>query len=125
MMAHNGQKKATSAQKMSLKGALSERDWQQQVRQIARLYGWTMQYHTHDARRSDPGWPDLVLHHPELGRTIFAELKTDSGKITAAQAEWLHALGISGLETAVWRPRDTRTVQAVLGPAQQPTYWLG
>jgi hypothetical protein len=30
---------------------------------VAQLYGWA-HYHTHDSRRSDEGWPDLVLCRP-------------------------------------------------------------
>src|SRR5688572_19177552 len=38
----------------------TERAFQAQVVKYARLMGWTA-YHTHDSRRSQAGFPDLVL----------------------------------------------------------------
>lgn len=84
-----------------------EKAWQQQVIELARLYQWLV-YHTFDSRRSEPGWPDLVLvRPPEL---LVVELKTDAGRLTAAQKAWLAALAACGLETALWRPRDFEAV---------------
>ena len=39
---------------------MTEREWQAQVVSAAQALGWTT-YHTHDSRRSNKGWPDLVL----------------------------------------------------------------
>ena len=74
------------------------------VRDAARKLGW-LEYHTHDSRRSGEGFPDLVLAHRTDGRIIFAELKRMSGKLSAAQEEWLAVLGLRGT-TYVWRPDD-------------------
>ncbi|WP_432034649.1 VRR-NUC domain-containing protein [Streptomyces antibioticus] len=97
----------------------SEEQWRRQVREIATRYGWRLQYHTADSRRSDPGWPDEVLGHLGQRRTLFVEFKTDIGRIRPAQREWLAHLADSGFEVAVWRPRDLPTVLQVLGPARQ------
>jgi hypothetical protein len=97
----------------------SEEEWRHQVRGIATRYGWRLQYHTADSRRSDPGWPDEVFGHLGQRRTLFVEFKTDSGRIRPAQREWLAHLADSGCEVAVWRPGDLPTVLQVLGPAQQ------
>lgn len=87
--------------------ALTERAWQDQVVEIARLYGWAV-YHTYDSRRSESGWPDLALaREPEF---LVAELKTDKGRLSPAQVKWLSLLGSCGIETAVWRPRDFQVV---------------
>lgn len=75
------------------------------VRKIARLTGW-LTYHTHDSRRSEPGFPDLVLLHTRRHRLIFAELKTDTGRLTPDQENWLAALAETGHEIALWRPTD-------------------
>ncbi|MFF3060162.1 VRR-NUC domain-containing protein [Streptomyces sp. NPDC057909] len=97
----------------------SEEQWRRQVREVATRYGWTLQYHTVDSRRSDPGWPDEVFGHPVQHRTLFVEFKTDTGRIRPAQRTWLVHLADGGFEVALWRPRDLPTVLRVLGPAHQ------
>lgn len=82
---------------------MTESAWQQQVVELATLYGW-LHYHAYDSRRSDPGWPDLVLVRPP--KLLVVELKTDTGRLTRSQTEWLALLDACGVETAVWRPRD-------------------
>ncbi|MDX3749574.1 VRR-NUC domain-containing protein [Streptomyces sp. AK08-02] len=96
-----------------------EEQWRRQVREVATRYGWTLQYHTADSRRSDPGWPDEVFGHLTQQRTLFVEFKTDTGRIRPAQRVWLAHLASSGFEVALWRPRDLPTVLRVLGPARQ------
>ena len=74
-------------------------------------------YHTYDSRRSTShGFPDLVLVHPQTGRTIFAELKKQSGYPSPEQRRWLEALRKNaGVEVYVWKPRDMPEVARVLG----------
>jgi len=81
------------------------------VREVARGYGWTT-YHTHDSRRSEPGFPDLVLVRE---RVVFAELKTVKGKVTPEQRVWLAALEGAG-EVYVWRPTDWDAIHSALAP---------
>jgi hypothetical protein len=90
--------------------ALSERAWQGQVLQLAALYRWTA-YHTFDSRRSQPGFPDLVLCRD---RVLFRELKTDRGRLTGDQERWLEALRAAGADACVWRPADLDRVAAEL-----------
>lgn len=87
-----------------------EREWQKQVVQAARMLGWRV-YHTHDSRRSEPGWPDLALVRDRL---VMAELKTDTGRVSPEQRQWLDALASAGVETYLWRPRDIDEVLDVL-----------
>jgi hypothetical protein len=78
------------------------------VIQLAHLCGWWT-YHTHDSRHSAKGFPDLVLvRAPDA---IFAELKSERGRVTAEQADVLARLALCGLETAVWRPSDWPTIE--------------
>jgi hypothetical protein len=91
--------------------ALSEREWQWQVVRLARLRGWAT-YHTFDSRRSDPGYPDLTLCRGS--RLVFAELKTDRGRLRPEQVAWLSRLRAAGAEVHVWKPRDWDTVMEVL-----------
>lgn len=81
---------------------MREREWQAQVLEAAQLMGW-LGYHTHDSRRSAPGFPDLVLVRE---RVLFAELKTDTGRLRPEQATWLERLRDAGAEAYLWRPRN-------------------
>jgi len=85
----------------------SEREFQASVIAAARLRGWLV-YHTHDSRRSQPGFPDLVLVR---GRQImFWELKASRGRLTPEQSVWLDALEAvvpdPEVAAAVVRPDD-------------------
>jgi hypothetical protein len=90
---------------------ITEKQWQAMVIDLATLYGW-VHFHVFDSRRTDPGWPDLVLARvPQL---LVAELKTDRGRLARAQEDWLELLRACGVETHVWRPRDLQAVVARL-----------
>jgi hypothetical protein len=92
--------------------ALTEKQFQQRIVDFAKLTGWLV-YHPFDSRRSTPGWPDLAL--VRSGRLVFAELKSDRGRVSAEQRRWLAALSsVPGLEVFVWRPSDWPAVQRVL-----------
>lgn len=92
---------------------MSEAEWQQQVIDLAHLHGWRIA-HFRPAQNARGDWrtpvaadgkgfPDLVLTRDRL---LFAELKTDAGRLTVEQRHWLDALQRAGAEVAVWRPRD-------------------
>lgn len=81
---------------------MSEAEFQAMVIELAELNGW-MVYHTRDSRRSQPGFPDLVM--VRAGRMIAAELKSETGKATGSQEAWLDLLGeVDGVEAWLWRP---------------------
>ena len=94
--------------------AISEAAFQDKVVRLAKDAGW-MVYHTYDSRRSEAGFPDLVLAHRDHG-VIFAELKSASGKLTPAQQKWQNELsdatrlsdcaGDRYIDVLVWRPAD-------------------
>jgi VRR-NUC domain-containing protein len=93
-----------SKQEGSPLGNVSEKDFMATVKDLAKLNGWLV-YHTYDSRRSDPGFPDLVL--VRAPRVIFAELKSAKGPPTKNQRVWLEELGFcSGVERYLWRPFD-------------------
>ena len=58
------------------------------------------------------GFPDLVLAG-ERG-FILAELKTDTGRVSPQQVEWLKACD-PHVECYIWRPKDLPEITARLG----------
>ena len=105
---------------------LTEGAFQEMVMDLARARKWRVA-HIHDSRRQVKdergirwvgdkdvaGFPDLVL--VRLSRIIFAELKTDDGKVTEVQAQWLKELELTGkVEVCVWRPKTWDSVIALL-----------
>jgi len=93
-----------------------EKHFQQKVITVAQYYGWLVQ-HTRavnsDGRwmtpiSGDAGFVDLVLVHLTRG-LIFAELKSDRGKLSQNQMEWCTALD-QYAECHVWRPKDMHTI---------------
>lgn len=112
----------TAAQyRQSLDRAMTERQWMAQVEQFAVHRGWA-KYHTFDSRRSDAGFPDLVLTRAIPGdrRIVFAELKAMNGKLSAAQRSWLTVLELIAelcgghLEVKCWKPSDWDDVRRTL-----------
>jgi len=61
--------------------------------------------------QGDAGFPDLILVKPGArGGIIFAELKSDLGRVAAHQRDWLRAIDAAGGEVCVWRPADLQTI---------------
>jgi len=78
---------------------------------LAHLTGWLC-YHTHDSRRSCPGFPDVILVRGT--QLLAAELKSERGRVTPAQQGWIDALSRAGIEVHVWRPADFNAIVARL-----------
>lgn len=101
---------------------LTEAQWQSQVVDVARRYGWKA-FHWPDSRRAtDRGWPDLTLL--KAPRLIAAELKTTTGRLSKDQRAVLAALAESGIEVAVWRPGDLPEIVRTLGPTGARAVYL-
>jgi hypothetical protein len=94
---------------------MTEADLQDVIVTLARLRGWLVAHFR--PARTERGWrtpvaadgagfPDLVLVHPERGRLVVAECKSDRGRVTADQMRWLAAFSAAGVETHIWRPED-------------------
>lgn len=95
---------------------ISEGQFQETVIQLAKLRGWLVM-HTRPAWsekgwrtpiEGDAGFPDLVL--ARHGKVIYAELKSEKGRVTAAQQKWMTALG----DVHLWRPSDLDQIKEVL-----------
>lgn len=86
---------------------MTERQLQDAVVECALRLGWYV-YHPYDSRRSTPGFPDLTMVRQE--RIVFAELKSERGRIRPEQNAWLAALSwTEACEVYVWRPADWLT----------------
>ena len=94
--------------------AQPEKLFMNKIVRAAAAFGFSP-YHTHDSRRSHPGWPDLVLIDPlKQKRVIFAEIKTEKGKVTPEQQWWINSLVACGQEAYIWRPSQWDDIIATL-----------
>lgn len=103
---------------------VTERQFQAQVRELAALLGWDA-YCSWTSIHSPGGWPDLVLVHPGKGRVIFAELKSDKGRVSVRQQYCLDSLELCGQEIYVWRPGDLEEIARVLRQERITSEWAG
>jgi hypothetical protein len=96
---------------------LTEREFSTLVADVARLGGWK-RYHTFDSRRSHFGFPDWVFCRN--GILIFAELKSESGRLSDEQRAWIDALQMvahgpgSKVLVFVWRPSSWDEIVEIL-----------
>ena len=98
------------------KDVMTEAELQAWVLETAQLHGWLCHhaYVSYTAPRgrkgqlrTNPGFPDLVLAKGD--RLIFAELKTQKGRIRPEQKVWLEELN-----GVVWRPSDMEQIEGIL-----------
>jgi hypothetical protein len=97
---------------------VTEAELQACVIDLAHVYGWKVA-HFRPAQTSKgwrtpvgadgKGFPDLVM--AKLNHLIIVELKSDRGKLTDAQQEWIYAL-----DATVWTPADWKSglIQKIL-----------
>lgn len=89
---------------------MTEKEFMALVVEMARALGWRV-YHTHDSRRSAPGFPDLCLVRD---RIVYLELKTATGKVSHDQADWIAAITAAGGTALVVRPTDIDAIEHAL-----------
>ena len=109
---------------------MTEREFQTQVVTLARFYGWRVFHPLPGMTRTgrwttptegDTGYPDLTLVKAgPRGGVIFAELKTEKGRVSQAQTEWLDELRGAGAEAYLWRPDDLETITERLAARTTP-----
>jgi len=114
-MKRNRKGRPSSAGRAGANGlpAVTEKEFMDQVIRLARLRHWLC-YHTHDSRRSQPGFPDLFLIRPATGEILFCELKSGRGRLTPDQEAWLEALRECGLPIRIWSPKDWTEIEETL-----------
>lgn len=92
---------------------ITEEAFQCQVLGMARANGW-LSAHFRPAKTAKGRWltpvagdgagfPDIILVRE---RVVYAELKTQRGKLSPEQVRWLDTLKAAGEEVYVWRPSD-------------------
>lgn len=92
--------------------AIAESVFLRAVMEIALDGGWLV-FHDEDSRKNRPGFPDLVM--TRAGRIIFAELKSQRGRIRPEQQQWLDELAKApGAEVFLWRPSDLDSIVQIL-----------
>jgi hypothetical protein len=95
-----------------LDAGVSERRFQETVIELAEWRGWRV-FHPWSSIHSAAGYPDLTL--VRQGRLVFAELKSEKGKVTPEQERWMAALsGVPAVDVFVWRPSDWAEIEEVL-----------
>ena len=77
---------------------ITEKQFECQIKELAKIYHW-LYYHTWSSIHSPRGFVDVVMGREE--RLIFAELKSEKGKLTSYQQEWIDALKDSGAEVYI------------------------
>src|SRR5262245_35245971 len=92
-------------------GNINEGQWLRYVCDLAQENGWST-YHTHTARYSNAGFPDLVMMRPP--EIVVAELKSKRGVVTESQMHWLMLFDACGIESYVWRPTEYEEVRSRL-----------
>jgi hypothetical protein len=96
----------------NLERSLTEKQFQQQVVDYARLCGWHVHF-TWGSIHSPAGFPDLVLVRGDQLR--FVELKSAKGKLTQPQEEWLRVLRqVREVKAGVVWPKDWAQLESDL-----------
>jgi len=106
---------------------LSERDWQQQIIDLAHMFGWLVA-HFRAAKTAKgwrtavaadgAGWPDLCMVRD---RVLWIENKREKGKLDQNQIDWIRWLDRAGAEVYVARPRHLDELAHILSKRQRPT----
>jgi hypothetical protein len=82
---------------------MSERELDKHVRKLCADLG-LLSYHVLDSRGSSAGFPDWCIAGP--GGVIFAENKSERGKLRPEQERWRDRLLDAGAAWFLWRPAD-------------------
>ncbi len=94
-----------TAQERTNAPRVTERVFQAQVEQYARLCGWLCYHTRYSMGSTGVGFPDLLCLRG--GVMCVAELKSATGKTTEAQEQWLFSFrAVPGARVFLWRPDD-------------------
>ncbi len=102
-----------------------EAQFKNSVIEIATRYGWFVHHDLPAMNRrgawathiqGNTGFRDLVLLN-NRGVLVFAELKTDIGRVSKQQEQWLERLDKTQAIVQVWRPNQMPTIIKFLATA--------
>jgi hypothetical protein len=99
---------------------VTEREFQTAVTDALSVFGWRWTHFrpatTAKGWRTPisgaKGFPDVVAVRD--GRVLFLELKTEAGRLTHDQRQWLAELELTGGEAHCWRPSDWPAIEETL-----------
>ena len=101
---------------------MTEAQFQQQIIDLGHLYGWriahfrpalTSKGYKTPVSADGKGFPDLVM--VKRARLIFAEVKSDTGKLSPEQKDWITALTCSmRCECYIWKPENWDEIVEIL-----------
>jgi hypothetical protein len=98
--------------------AMTEAEFEKHVGQIAADHG-VWRHHNPDSRAVAAGLPDDLF--VGSGGALWAELKTEAGRLSPAQAMLMALLRAAGHRVVIWRPSDLlsglveREIRAISG----------
>ena len=105
--------------------AMLEAQFKNAVIEVATRYGWLVHHDLPSMNRrgkwathvqGNTGFPDLVLLNAK-GVLVFAELKSDTGRLSKTQEEWLDRLDKTQAIVQVWRPNQMPVIIKFLATA--------
>lgn len=104
---------------------LTEKQFMQHIIELAQINGWKVAHFRAGLTQSGKwrtqvqadgaGFPDLVIVREKDGKLCFIECKSDIGKLTPLQKEWIDTLKKNrGIAVFEWRPKDWDAIVGVL-----------
>ena len=101
-----------AAQRRALNRSIPEAEFMQNIIDQATLRGWLV-FHAYDSRRSRRGFPDLCLVRGDVA--LFLECKTEDGRTTKEQEQWIERLGhVKRVRAGFFRPTDLNEISMIL-----------
>jgi len=92
---------------------ITEKQFEAQVKDLAKVFHADAYYHPFLSTWSVKGFPDLTIIR--VPRLIFAELKTETGKISPEQQKWHDLLNqCTSIEAHIWRPAQFDEIVGIL-----------